>query len=363
MAGSNRDNFSSKTIKALGLRANHRCSFPGCGSSTSGPSNESPMAHVNIGVAAHIHGAAPGSRRYLPSMTPEQRSHIENGIWLCANHSIEIDRDEMRYTADVLRKMKLAHEIQVSSELSGSRPRMDTDFIALGQDLIFTGEVIGTVEYEWQLRIDHFLIGDLFKLIKFIERFDHIDKYDRYVLVNAFGDGRQLAAAPVWLKTDAGYIVSCRVLKSFPRTSAHNIPTDTALSDAHDIFLVNGDFATVSGLAALPQKIKVCLSTFRGEMQSDPIFGTRIKEYFDLFQDSPWLLRLIKLEVIRLACVPYYDQITKQDCTPLQSVLRVYSIEQLPSEQKANWLPFRFLLEVDGVGSWQHDIPIFVPTG
>ncbi|MDD5409807.1 MAG: hypothetical protein PHF31_00090 [Methylobacter sp.] len=259
--------------------------------------------------------------------------------------------------------MKLDHESQVSSELSGSRLRTETDFVALGQDLVFIGEVIGTIECEWQLRIDHFLIGDLSALIKFSERFDRIDRYDRYVLVNALGDGRQLAAAPVWQKTDAGYIVTCRVLKSFPRTSAHNIPTDLALSDAHDLFSVNGDFATVTGLAALPQKIRSCLSTFRGEMQFNPIFGTRIKEYFDLFRDSPWLLRLINLEVIRLACVPYYDSITKQDYTPLQSVLRVQSIEQLSSGQNGNWLPFRFLLEIEGVGSWQHDIPIFAPTG
>jgi hypothetical protein len=36
-----------------------------------------------IGVAAHIYGAASGrgSRRYLASMTPEQRSDITNAIW------------------------------------------------------------------------------------------------------------------------------------------------------------------------------------------------------------------------------------------------------------------------------------------
>jgi hypothetical protein len=55
------------------------------------------------GNAAHIHGAAPGpgSRRYLESMTPEERSDISNAIWLCAYHADLIDKDEVTYTADV----------------------------------------------------------------------------------------------------------------------------------------------------------------------------------------------------------------------------------------------------------------------
>ena len=360
----NRDDFSEKTIRALALRANYRCSFPGCDIATSGPSEESPGAVVKIGVAAHIHAASPGGRRYLAEMTPEQRSDITNGIWLCANHSTEIDRDETRYTADLLRRMKSEHESRMSAELSGTAiPGANSDFLVIGPDLVCTGELIGIDGIEWRLRIDHFLIGNLSTLIKFSERFDRIDPYDRYVLVNALGDGRQLAAAPAWQKIDAGYVVSCRVHGSFPRISAHKLPTDYALNDAHDLSIVNGRWATVSGLAALPQKIKTCLSTLRGESLFNPTFGTRIKEYFDLFQASPWLSRLIKLEVIRMACVPYNDSILKRAYTPLQSVLHVWGIEQLPSEQTGDWLPFRFYLEVEGVGPWQHDISLFVPNG
>ncbi len=351
----NRDDFSEKTKRALALRANHRCSF--CSIATSGPSEESPSAAVNIGEAAHIHAARPGGRRYLTEMTPEQRSHITNAIWLCANHSTEIDRDETRYTADFLRQMKSEHEHRVDLERRGT----DSDFLVIGQDLVCTGELIGTDGVEWRLRIDHFLIGDLSTLIKFSERFDRIDRYDRYVLVNALGDGRQLAAAPAWQKTDAGYIVSCRVCEDFPRISAHKLPMSHALNDAHDTFVVNGKWARVSGLAALPQRIKTCLSMLRGESPFHPTFGTRINEYSDLFQDSPWLPRLIKLEVIRMACIPYSDSTTRKAYTPLQSVLRVRSIEQLPSEQTGNWLPFHFELEVEGVGPWQRDISIFVP--
>lgn len=362
MARSNRDDFSDKTKIALALRANYRCSL--CDIATSGPGEESPSAVVKIGVAAHIHAASSGGRRYLTDMAPEQRSDITNGIWLCANHSTEIDEDETRYTADFLRQKKSEHERRVSAEFSGvAIPGADLDFLVIGQDLVCIGELIGTDGIEWRLRIDHFFIGDLSTLIKFSERFDRIDPYDRYVLVNALGDGRQLAAAPAWQKIDPGYVVSCQVRESFPRISAHNLPTDLALSDTHDMFVVNGKLATVSGLAALPQKIKMCLSILRGEMLFNRTFGTRIKEYFDLFHDSPWFQRLIQLEVIRMACIPYSDSITQRAYTPLHSVSRVLSIEQLPSEPADNWLPFRFHLEVEGVGPWQCDIPIFVPPG
>ena len=79
---SNRDEFSRKTKNAVALRANQHCSFRGCPQSTSGPSEESPEAVNMTGRAVHIHGAAsgPGSRRYLASMTREQRIDISNAI-------------------------------------------------------------------------------------------------------------------------------------------------------------------------------------------------------------------------------------------------------------------------------------------
>src|ERR1700733_12739970 len=107
---SNRDEFSPRTKQAIALRASHRCSFPNCPQTTAGPSDESSEAVNMIGKAAHIHAAAPGGRRYLASMTPEQRSDISNAIWLCATHADLVDRDEVTYTADVLRTMKRDHE-------------------------------------------------------------------------------------------------------------------------------------------------------------------------------------------------------------------------------------------------------------
>ncbi|WP_423840995.1 hypothetical protein ONE56_15445 [Vibrio mytili] len=101
-----------KTKKALASRAGFRCSFPGCDAVTVGPSEESDTAISNVGVACHITAAAdgPGARRFDPDLSPEQRRSIQNGIWMCGKHSIEIDRDEVRFTVEKLKHWKIMAE-------------------------------------------------------------------------------------------------------------------------------------------------------------------------------------------------------------------------------------------------------------
>src|ERR1700721_559787 len=107
-----RDDFPQSVKDALADRAGNCCSFPGCDASTSGPSSESPTAVANTGTAAHISGAAPGkgSRRYDPSLTPEQRKSIENGIWCCRSHGTLIDTDELTYTIPMLKQWRAIRE-------------------------------------------------------------------------------------------------------------------------------------------------------------------------------------------------------------------------------------------------------------
>lgn len=187
-----RDDFSSKTVRALALRAGYRCSFPGCNQLTVGPSDESLTSITNIGVAAHIHAAAPGplARRYDPNQTPDERKDINNGIWMCVNHSVEIDRDEIRYTAEILKEMKKAHEEEIKKEVSnGSSSTKHNDFIAIGIDIIVFGELTGISTNEWTIKFANFFTGDLSKLISFNERFHSIPTEEKFILVNQLGEG------------------------------------------------------------------------------------------------------------------------------------------------------------------------------
>ena len=182
MTANNRDNFTTATKNHLAMRAGYRCSMPNCGALTVGPSDESPRSVVNIGVAAHIHAAAPTGRRYDPIMTEEERRDIRNGIWLCSTHSIEIDRDAERYTPDVLRRMKANHERAVALELNAGKGNLlGADLIALGPDIVGLGELIGTAGKTWSIRFDHFVAGSLRTLLTFCEQFQSNDPNNRYV--------------------------------------------------------------------------------------------------------------------------------------------------------------------------------------
>ena len=114
MARNNEDNFKNSVKRDLKDRVGSHCSNPDCDVLTIAASNESNSSINNIGIAAHICAAASGkgARRYKPEpkMTSEQRSSIDNGIWLCASCATMIDRDEVTYTEALLQQWKFQSE-------------------------------------------------------------------------------------------------------------------------------------------------------------------------------------------------------------------------------------------------------------
>lgn len=106
-----RDDFSEDAKRVLAQRVSHHCSNPNCRASTSGP-QVNPTKHLNVGVAAHISAAAAGGPRYDASLTPEQRRHSDNGLWLCQNCAKIIDNDEARFPAYLLHEWKSEAEAE-----------------------------------------------------------------------------------------------------------------------------------------------------------------------------------------------------------------------------------------------------------
>jgi hypothetical protein len=348
---------------AIALRAGYVCSFEGCEQLTVGPSDESEMAHSSVGVAAHISAASPGGRRYDANMPSEERTSVKNAIWLCANHATLIDRDEATYTVARLQSMKLEHEARIAARLSmsGSTVRGGDDLIALGPNVIVLGSVVGASGSSWRISIRHFVAGDFGMLRGFCESFAASAQADRHLLVNEFGDGRVLGAAPVWTRTDDVLSVVCEVLPPFPRTRAQDLPQGLKLDPDHDLALTDGGRATVSGIEALAQKVSQVLSTQKGEWFLNRSFGTRLVEYFAVFADSPWLDRMAKLEVIRMAAIPYDDRPMGAEHTPLFCVERVHSFRVPEPDRASDWLRVELDLDVSGLGRWKRDLEIFVP--
>ena len=215
---SNRDDFSEATKRYLALRAGYRCSFSGCFQLCAGPSDASPAAVSTIGVAAHICAAAPGGPRYLSDLSAAERSDITNGIWLCANHARLIDADTVRYTADVLGQMKREHEAAVATELrrGTSRTIAASDLIAIGPQIICTGRYLEIEASSWSVQLEHFVVGDPYTLVSYIDRFDDASPMDQYIVVNELGDGRALAAAPNLKRSLGDYVLRCPVKLRIP---------------------------------------------------------------------------------------------------------------------------------------------------
>lgn len=98
-----RDDFKQEIKETLAKRVAFVCSNPECNMSTIGPNSEQGKS-TNIGVAAHITAASKGGKRYDETLSAEQRSSIDNGIWLCQTCSKLIDTDEKKYTIELLKK-------------------------------------------------------------------------------------------------------------------------------------------------------------------------------------------------------------------------------------------------------------------
>lgn len=113
-----RDDFPAAAIEALAKRVGVRCSNPGCRRPTSGPRTDSAKV-VNIGVAAHITAAAAGGPRYDAKLKEAERSHPNNGIWLCQNCAKLIDNDLQGFQVGLLREWKASSEAQALAVLTG----------------------------------------------------------------------------------------------------------------------------------------------------------------------------------------------------------------------------------------------------
>jgi hypothetical protein len=108
------DRFKKSVVATLAMRAANQCSNPDCGAITSGPS-VNPSDSVNVGEAAHIYGANPGSARFDPSMLSSDRGAISNAIWLCATCHKIIDDDPLRFPSGLLFEWQRNHEQKIAS--------------------------------------------------------------------------------------------------------------------------------------------------------------------------------------------------------------------------------------------------------
>jgi HEAT repeat protein len=106
-----RDEFRERVKRIVAARTGYHCSRPSCRALTSGPQVD-PSKSLNIGVAAHITAASPGGPRYDSTLSPEERRHTKNAIWLCQTCGRLVDNDENGFTANDLQQWKREAEAE-----------------------------------------------------------------------------------------------------------------------------------------------------------------------------------------------------------------------------------------------------------
>jgi transcriptional regulator with XRE-family HTH domain len=233
--------------------------------------------------------------------------------------------------------------------------------IALGPDITVAGEVIEAGAAAWTVSVTDFVVGDVADICKLIDKFSALPPHDRYLLVNALGDGRSLAGPPTLSANGDAYVVRCPVAPGFARKDVSQLNQTAISPETGDLFLRNGSIARVSGAAALPQSIRKVLSLHRGESPFQPDYGARLADIFNAFRRSPMLHAVLKLEVIRQAAIPYTNNVTGDIDTPLHCVERVWHVEPLAEQAENARLPMRFVLGVNGLGRWEEVLSISMP--
>ena len=88
--------------------------------------------------------------------------------------------------------MKREHETACARALrSGSSADIATGLLAVGPNVICTGDLVGIDAGSWTLRLRHFLLGDMHKIVSFIDGFAKEAPENKYVLSNELGDARR----------------------------------------------------------------------------------------------------------------------------------------------------------------------------
>ena len=116
-----RDDFSAQVKRTLAERVGYLCSNPSCARPTIGPEGRTKDKSRSVGIAAHIAAASPGGPRYVVEQTSEERSSIDNGIWLCQDCARKIDENDSVYTREELHYWKKTAEQRAERALEKSK--------------------------------------------------------------------------------------------------------------------------------------------------------------------------------------------------------------------------------------------------
>lgn len=111
------------TRHVLYFRSGNRCAFPKCNRELVEEKTESDR-HSIVGIICHIKGQKPGSARYDPDVSEEERDSVENLVVFCPTHHKIVDDQANEYTVKKLQDIKRRHKEWVRKQLSREIPEV-----------------------------------------------------------------------------------------------------------------------------------------------------------------------------------------------------------------------------------------------
>lgn len=159
------DRFPASIVGVLAKRAANICSNPDCGALTSGPARD-PTRSLNVGEAAHIHGAKPGSARFRSDMNPSERSNLTNAIWLCRNCHKLVDGDTVAFGAPLLFEWRREHERVIGDRVGKTsqaiRDRLNEQALApFRKSSYLAQQIVLDKPDHWEYRLTAEVLRDL----------------------------------------------------------------------------------------------------------------------------------------------------------------------------------------------------------
>ena len=359
------DEFNAPTRKVLAERVGWKCSFPGCGTSTIGPKSDDPAKSINNGIAAHIHGARPGSARYKSTMTQAQRRHISNGIWMCRSCANLIDADNAPYSPETLHAWKRQAENRAADRLKTPAAELlpeESTLLQLGSGIVFHATWERVNQNTWSFGLIRPEIGDVTKLKEFVLSRNLLPESETYVVVESEGDARRLNDASLGKSESGQLMLEVDVQDKLPATDPNRYGSSLKIGETGDLVVEDGDLAMVRGIEAAKQRIMCTMGVVKGELYGSAEIGSMVSCYFHKFGDDLELLsRLTKLELIRLSLIPVASGFGKDERKPPFDFVKRFVSATVSSRHLSH---SRLLVSVEvewGNGEyWSGDLRIFV---
>lgn len=305
---------------------------------------------MRIGIAAHISAAAsgPGARRYDPFLSAEQRSSIENGIWVCAGCSSIIDRDEVRFTTSVLHNLRRDH---IEFARLGQQDDHDVGIIAIGPSIYAGGQVQRLNGRNVSFQLTFFLSGTSNDLYSYVSQFSSFDRLEQYVVVSELGHGGLLSGAPEIERNGPFWTLHFTWDEPAPRRSASDL---SGMCENTGRFIEGEQYWRQTFQRVLGEPTRSWFANMEG--------GSHFSELYETLRSSVWFEHLLKCELIRLSSVPAAARLGSAATghPPFECVSHVRDVSVPSHAIESHRLAVNVEFDLQGYGRWSDTLSVFL---